>query len=251
MLELYDFALSGNCHKIRLILSMLELEYKLVPLKLQEDAHKFPPSLQISLLSQVPVLSDDTVTIRDPQAILVYLAQRYGGETWLPTSSEKKSKVMQWLFIAANEIHKGFAAPRLHYLFNIKVNVEYAHKRAYRILETLNLHLQKRQWLECEHPTIADIACFPYIGLASDAKIVLDPYINVISWIDRVKCLPGYVEMPGLQKSEVSPLLRTAKSDFYSRSQIQVIGGQIDGCNDGKALLYSMREELQPDYQGK
>jgi glutathione S-transferase len=49
-----------------------------------------------------------------------------------------------------------------------------------------------------DHPTIADIACFPYIALAGDGKISLDDYPNVVKWIDRVKQLPKYIGMPGL-----------------------------------------------------
>ncbi|NET10250.1 MAG: glutathione S-transferase, partial [Symploca sp. SIO2B6] len=41
--------------------------------------------------------------------------------------------------------------------------------------------------LEFEHPTIADIAVFPYVALASDGKIDLSPYPNVLAWIERVK----------------------------------------------------------------
>jgi glutathione S-transferase len=59
-------------------------------------------------------------------------------------------------------------------------------------------HLSQRQWLELDHPTIADIACFPYIALAGDGKISLDDYPNVVKWIDRIKQLPKYIGMPGL-----------------------------------------------------
>jgi glutathione S-transferase len=52
--------------------------------------------------------------------------------------------------------------------------------------------------LELDRPTIADIACFPYIALAADGKIDLTDYPHVIAWIDRVKQLSGYVGMPGL-----------------------------------------------------
>ncbi len=58
-------------------------------------------------------------------------------------------------------------------------------------------HLQQ-DWLEGDRPTIADIACFPYIALAADGKIALEDYPHVIAWISRIKQLPGYVGMPGL-----------------------------------------------------
>nr|WP_290881212.1 glutathione binding-like protein [Fischerella sp.] len=70
--------------------------------------------------------------------------------------------------------------------------------RSKPVLQIMNEHLQNRTWLELEHPTIADIACFAYIGLAPEGKVDLEPYPSVIAWIDRIKQLPRYVNMPGL-----------------------------------------------------
>lgn len=198
MLKLYDLTLSGNCYKARLMLSLLGLEHELVPVNLQQGEHKSPTYLKLNPLGQVPVLVDGDVVIRDAQAILVYLARRYGGEDWLPGAAEPMAKVMQWLSTTANEIQNGIAALRLHFLFNASIDLERSQQKAHQILQILNQHLQTRQWLECARPTIADVACFPYIALFSDAKITMEAYPNVVAWVNRVKQLPGYVGMPGL-----------------------------------------------------
>lgn len=198
MIELYDFELSGNCYKVRLMLSLLGLEAKLVPVALMKGSQKSPQFLKLNPLGQVPVLTDGDVVIRDAQAILVYLARRYGGEEWLPTQAESMSKVVQWLSTAANEIQHGVAAARLYYLFNAQVNLDLAQEKAHQILQILDKHLQERDWLECDRPTIADVACFPYVGLAPDGKISLEAYPHVTHWIDRIKKLPGYVDIPSL-----------------------------------------------------
>lgn len=199
MIKLYDLTLSGNCYKARLMLSLLRLEHELMPVKLQAGEHKSEAFLKLNPLGQVPVLTDGDVVIRDAQAILVYLARRYGGEDWLPVEAEPMSKIMQWLSTAANEIQHGVAAARLYYLFNAQIDIEQAQQKAYQILQILNQHLQERNWLECDRPTIADIACFPYIGLAQDGKISLEAYPYVNTWIKRIKQLSGYVDMPGLE----------------------------------------------------
>lgn len=198
MLKLYDVTLSGNCHKARLMLSLLGLEYELLPVKLQQGEHKSESFLQLNPFGQVPVLVDGDVTIRDSQAILVYLARRYGGEDWLPLDAEAMSKVMQWLFTAANEIQHGVAAARKHFLLNEQLDVNLAQKKAHQILQIMDAQLSDRTWLECDRPTIADIACFPYVALAPEGKISLDGYSNVTAWSERIKQLPGYVGMPGL-----------------------------------------------------
>ena len=63
-------------------------------------------------------------------------------------------------------------------------------------VSSTNQHLAQRNWLELDRPTIADIACFPYIAMAEDGKISLVEYPHIVNWIDRVKQLPGYIELP-------------------------------------------------------
>ncbi len=198
MIKLYNVELSGNCHKGRLMLSLLGLEHELVPVNLLRGEQKSPQFLKLNPLGQVPVLSDGEVVIRDAQAILVYLARRYGGEDWLPIEAEPMSKVVQWLSTAANEIQHGLAAARLHFLFNAKIDLELAQQKGHKILQILDEHLQERNWLELDRPTIADVACFPYVGLAPDGKISLEGYPHVLSWIEQIKQLPRYIGMPGL-----------------------------------------------------
>ena len=131
-------------------------------------------------------------------SFLVYLARQYGGD-WLPTDAKSMSQVMQWLSTAANDVRQSFEPARWYYLFNrSQVDIEAAQTKAYALLDIIDAHLTERQWLELDRPTIADIACFPYIGLAADGQISLDNYPHVISWINRTKQLSGYVSMPGL-----------------------------------------------------
>lgn len=206
MLKLYNLNLSGNCYKVRLMLSLLELEHELVPVNLQAGEHKSSAFLKLNPLGQVPVLLNGDVVIRDSQAILVYLARHYGDENWLPVEAEAMAKVVQWLSTSANDIQQSVAAARLHFIFNAKIDLDLAQSKAYKILQVMDDHLQERKWLECvsealpqeARPTIADIACFPYIALAADGKIALKDYPHVIAWINRIKQLPGYVGMPGV-----------------------------------------------------
>lgn len=198
MIQLYDFVLSGNCHKIRLLLSMLKLDYESIPVNLADGEHKTAQFLQLNPCGHVPVLLDGDVTIRDSQAILVYLARRYGGEDWLPLEPEAIAKIMQWLSFAANEIGNSLAAARRYFIFKGQLDLDLTQQKAHQVLQILDRHLTLHQWLECSHPTIADLACFPYVGLAPDGKVALDNYPHVIAWCDRMKQLPGYVSMPGL-----------------------------------------------------
>jgi glutathione S-transferase len=200
MIQLYGHELSGNSYKPKLMLSLLGLDYEWNKVDLIAGAHKQPDFLALNPFGQVPLLIDRETVLADAQAILVYLARQYGGEAWLPLEAEPMSRVIRWLSTAAGEIRQGPESARLYHLFKAtSINLERANQKAEFILTQLNNHLADREWLELGHPTIADVAVFPYVALAPDGKIDLAPYPHVLTWIERVKQLPGFVGMTGIK----------------------------------------------------
>jgi len=198
-LKLYGHDLSGNTYKVRLLLALLGVEYEYVLVDLMKGEHKQPGFLAINPFGQVPALVDGETLFQDAQAILVYLARRYGNEDWLPWDAEPLSRVIRWLSTTAGEVRQGPENARLYYLFGAtSINIERATEKANLILKLLNEHLSNRTWLEFERLTIADIAVFPYVALAPDGKVDLAPYPNILAWIDRIKRLPGFVGMQGI-----------------------------------------------------
>lgn len=199
MIKLYGHEMSGNSYKARLLLELLKIEYEWVKVDLMTGEHKSPEYLALNPFGQVPLLIDGETKLADAQAILVYLARQYGGDRWLPLEALPLAQVVRWLSTTAGEVRQGPENARLHYLFGATaINIERAHQKAEYILTQLDQHLSTHTWLEFEHPTIADIAVFPYVALARDGKIELDAYPNVLAWIDRVKQIPGYVPMAGI-----------------------------------------------------
>jgi len=105
---------------------------------------------------------------------------------------------MQWLSTACNEIARGPMDARAFYKFNLDIDIERAQAKSKAILTIIDNHLAERNWLELNRATIADVACFPYIALSHEGKISLDAYPNVLQWIARIKTLPNYIGMPGI-----------------------------------------------------
>ncbi|GFE72099.1 glutathione S-transferase family protein [Chroococcus sp. FPU101] len=201
MIKLYGHELSGNSYKVKLMLSLLNLDYEWIKVDLMTGAHKKPDFLALNPFGQVPVLVDGNTVLADAQAILLYLARQYGNQQWLPLEAEPMSRVIRWLSTTAGEVRQGLESARLYHLFKAtSIDIERATQKSEFILAQLNNHLQTREWLELGHPTIADVAVFPYIALASDAKIALDQYPNVLAWIERIKQLPNFVCMIGIEQ---------------------------------------------------
>ncbi len=198
-MKLYNVEFSGNCYKVRLLLSMLEINYEIIPIDIKKREQKAPDYLKKNPLGEIPTLEDGDLVLRDSQAILVYLARKYGSDDWLPSKPNEMAQVMQWLSTACNEIARGPMDARAHFKLKLDIDIDKAHEKSKIILTIIENHLKNHEWLALNHVTIADIACFPYIALAGEGKISLDPYPNIQTWINRIKQLPNFIPMPGIE----------------------------------------------------
>jgi glutathione S-transferase len=198
MLKLHDLELSGNCYKVRLLCALLGLDLDVIPVDFMAGAHKKSPLIDMNPFGEIRVLEDGDIVLRDSQAILVYLARKYGGETWLPTDAVDMAHVVSWLMVAENEIARGPNDARLHDKFGFPIDVDKARQIAARILGLLDARLSQNDWLAGDHVTIADIACMPYVALGHEGGISLDAYPAICAWIGRIRALPGFIAMPAL-----------------------------------------------------
>ena len=195
-LKLYRHPLSGHSHRAILFLSILGLDVDIIDVDLMQGEHKRTAFLQKNIFGQVPVLEDGNVTIADSNAILVYLASQYDQEhTWLPIEPAKAAEVQRFLSVASGPVSTGPATARLINLFGAKLDHVKAIETAHNILSTLDEHLDGREWLADDHPTIADLSNYSYIAHAPEGNVSLQHYPNVRAWLQRVENLPGFVAM--------------------------------------------------------
>jgi len=199
-MKLYDVKLSTDCYKVRLMLSLLGLDYEPVPVDVMAGEHESEKFLTLNPFGKLPVLVDGDVTLRDCHAALVFLAlkHKHSEGNWMPTDPIGAGEVMQWLSVAANEMQHGLNEAWLLEAFNIGTDPEGAQERAKAVLDIMEQHLQARDWLalgQLGRLTVGDVACYPYIAVAPDGKIDLSPYTAIQAWMKRVEALPGFVPM--------------------------------------------------------
>lgn len=202
-MRLYDFELSGNCWKARLLLDMLGLAYERVPVDSSRGETQTTAFKAISLRGQIPLLEDGAVRLWDSQAILFYLARRYGGPParggpWLPPDPVGEAQVMQWLALSENELLYGLARARAALKFGRPFDAAACQAEGRAGLGVLEQRLADQDWLVGERATIADLACYPYVALAHEAEVALDDHPAVRAWCARIARLPGYRAMEGL-----------------------------------------------------
>ena len=192
-MKLYSFELSGHAHRARLFLSLIGAEHEVIEVDLAGGEHKQPAFLALNAFGQVPVLDDAGTIIPDANAILVYVARKFGRFDWLPLDEEGAARVQRWLSVAAGELASGPAAARLVTLFGAGLDAEAVIARSHRLLKIVDSELAGRHWLVGGHPTIADVAQYSYIARAPEGNVDLVSYRNVLGWLERIEALPGFV----------------------------------------------------------
>jgi glutathione S-transferase len=203
-ITLYDFELSASCYKVRLLLSLLKLEYKRIHINFfPAFEHRDAEFRKINPLGQLPALIDRGVVLRDAQAILTYLARRYDSTgRWLPDEPVAFGEVMMWLFFTASELSAATVA-RLNSLLDFPADAAAARKaarKAFRIMDDHMTHreLQGASWFVGDHPTLADLGLFPSIALSRDFGIEHDEFAALRRWMRRLRRLDNFIVMPGI-----------------------------------------------------
>lgn len=97
----------------------------------------------------------------------------------------------------------------------LDVFLEEGEIRGNQSLQILDKQLSNNDWLVLARPTIADISVFVYVALAPMGDISLQPYSNILAWIERIKGLPGFFPIEGLDQ----PLLHVGRWKSAGRSE--------------------------------
>ena len=206
-IRLHDYPLSGNCFKVRQMLAWLGLPHETVPVDFfpGREPKSAPFLANVNPLGRLPVIDDDGFVLRDAQAILVYLASRYDpSQRWYPADPKLRGQVAMWL-ATAEEITRTASAARLHDALGYEhLDIEACRNGARAVFRVLDDHLAEQasadlRWLaSAAEPTIADLACFPYVALAGEGGISLDEFPALRNWVWNFRHVRGFIGMSGI-----------------------------------------------------
>lgn len=195
MLRLYDYWESGNCYKVRLLLSQLGEPFERVHLDILKGETRTAEFLAKNPNHRVPVVEwPDGRRLAESDAILWYLAE---GTPFLPAERWERAQVLQWLFFEQYS-HEPYIAVVRFWRFaglveqNRPVLAEKV-ERGYHTLAVMEGHLSTRPFFVGERYTIADIALYAYTHVAHEGGFDLGRFPAVSAWLERVHTQPGYV----------------------------------------------------------
>lgn len=194
-LQLYDMPRSGHAHRVRLLLSFLDVKYERIAIDMINAEHKAPQYLKLSPLGQVPTLVDGDIVITDSTAALVYLAKKYKATNWLPEDPAGAAAVQRWLSAASGELYRSVVQARAGRQFRRDVDFERAAAEATRLFTWMQSELDQRTWLAAAHATIADIAMYSYLRVADEGELDLADYPAINRWLADVENLERFEPM--------------------------------------------------------
>lgn len=208
MAKLYTFRESGNSYKVRLFAALAGIELEEIEVDLIGGEQRGPEFLKVNPRGEVPVLDTGERIYRDSSAILVYLAGTRAGPGWWSEDVGEQAAIVDWLAFSASWVQYGVFTARAILSFGGAYNslgpttrdgaLEEATIRSLRSLEILEAALTDDDWLALGRPTIADISVFVYVALAPMGDISLEPFPAVKAWIRRIRALPGFIPIEGL-----------------------------------------------------
>lgn len=205
MLTVYGDSQSGNCYKIKLLLSLMGRPHRWKHVDILAGQTREPKFLARNLNGKIPVLElPDGRTLAESNAILYYLAQ---GSAWLPDDSFERAQVLQWQCFEQYSHEPYIAVARYiqHYLgLPEERRAEYQAKQAggHKALEVMDKHLATQDWFAADGYSIADISLYAYTHVAHEGGFDLQPYTHINAWLERVAQHPRHVQMQDIPRAD-------------------------------------------------
>jgi glutathione S-transferase len=195
-LLLYDNPVSGNCYKVRLILTLLGIEFERRELSVVDYSERVETLGGLSPTLNVPtVVLEDGRPLAESNAILWYFAD---DSRYLPDDAYERAQVLQWMFFEQYKHEPGIAVPRFWDTIATDDltppgDLEGRRASGREALKAMERHLRDREYFVGDRFTIADITLYAYTHVAPEGGFDLAPLPAVRAWLERVAAEPGLI----------------------------------------------------------
>jgi glutathione S-transferase len=193
---LYDSPVSGNCFKVRLLLTHLGIPFERLTVDVADRSNRPELLGGLNPALRVPTLVlDDGRPLAESGAILWYFGD---GTRFVPADPYERAQVLQWMFFEQYDHEPSIAVVRFWLAYSGRPEafadrVEERTAAGYRALDALERGLEGRDWLVGSGMTIADIALYAYTHVADEGGFDLGRYPAILPWLERVASEPGHV----------------------------------------------------------
>ena len=190
-MRLYDYAASGNCFKVRLLLGLLGRAYERVPVDIFAGDTLTDAYAAINPLRETPVLELDAgARLAQSSAILWYLAE---GTPFLPEDAFERAAVGPWLSFEQERVMGGLGNPRFRLLTGRDTRTSRhgwrpGAARCRCSTRTSRRSLGRRRRRRDRRPRPVPV----HQRRAATRASSYPPQVS--AWLDRIRALPGFVD---------------------------------------------------------
>ena len=189
-MKIYGDIQSGNCYKIKLLTSILEIDHEWIEVDILANETQTDEFLEKNPNGKIPLLElNDGRCISESNAILNYLAE---GSDLSSEDAYQKAKILQWQFFEQYSHEPYIAVARFisKYLgLPEERREEYQSKQAggHKALKVMEDQLSTTDYLVSDKMSISDISLYGYTHVASEGGFDLSKYPAIQNWINRIQ----------------------------------------------------------------
>lgn len=170
------------------LLNELDLDCEIIPVDTSRAGPRREELLAANPFGKMPVLVDGELRLSESAAIPLYLAERYGRGRFIPSDPLARAKMQQWIFFLVTEVEQPLWRMVLHSFVypeaeRRKEEVARAARDARPMLAKLEAHMEGREWLVGDTPSVADFI----------AAYTLD-WADWLGLLDETPALKAFVE---------------------------------------------------------
>lgn len=193
MIKVYG-GIYSRASMVMCVLETLGLEYENIPMLPRSEATQSEEYRALNPTGKLPTLVDGDLVLWESQAILFYLARKYGDATLWVDTLEQEADLYRWSLFISNQLE----APALDMLLAVKYAqgepeqsvIDTQAQTLARFLPVLENHLQGEEYLVSGKLTVADFHGASVMSWPKVAGFDYTPYPAVESWLRRILALP-------------------------------------------------------------
>ncbi len=198
-ITLHEYAASGNCYKLRLILAHLGHSFTRKQYDILKGETRTAEFLaNVNNNGRIPVLEVNGHFLPESNAALWYLAE---GTAYIPQDKLVRARVLQWMFFEQYNHEPNIATVRFWVGFVGADNLNAWQKstlplkieQGYAALTIMEKQLAEHSFIAGDAYSIADIALYAYTHVAQEGGFDLARFPALKAWMERVTQQAGHV----------------------------------------------------------
>lgn len=199
---LHCFAQSGNAYKPALMLNIAGADWTPKFVDFFNGETRGETFRALNPMGEVPVLEHRDRMLTQSGVILDYLSKEL--DQFGPANEEERLEILRWILFDNHKLTANIATYRflLRFAKTGQTPVtDFLKGRVAGALKVLNSHLDVRDFVAADRPTIADISLSGYLFWPDEFDVSWSDYPRIADWLKRIEAIDGWVHpyelMPG------------------------------------------------------